>query len=201
MGWNTQAQISDSGDFVAFAGDDQASIYTWDATNMQYALTYNPTVTNGTWYSISAALSSDGSGAEDKELVTFSWIDDAALQARATIFSMVDGKLLTDYLTPKNAQLQTNPTVRMDGDYAGLCLWGDNDDVPTAVVLKAGSTKPIFTYTTPGSMFGVDIVVDHGASTPAQDVIYFAVAGKHTPANVMGNGGDAYTWRINNPVA
>ncbi len=39
-------------------------------------------------------------------------------------------------------------------------------------------------------MFGVDLVVDSDSS------VYFSVAGKHTPANIMGNGGDAYTWRI-----
>lgn len=49
-------------------------------------------------------------------------------------------------------------------------------------------------------MFGVDIVQDHGASTPTNDVLYFAVAGKHVPANAMGNGGDAYSWRIDVPV-
>jgi len=93
---------------------------------------------------------------------------------------MVNGALLTDYVSPANAQLQTYPTVRMSGNYAGICLWGDNADVPTAIVLSAKSAKPIFTYTTPGSMFGVDLVHDVGASTPTNDVVYFAVAGKHT---------------------
>jgi len=197
MGWNTQAQISDSGDYVTFAGEDTGYIYTWNAANQQYTVAYQPTVT-GTWYSISCALSSDGSGTAENELVTFSWIDAEALTARATMYSMVNGQLLTDYTTPKNAQLQTSPTVRMDGNYAGLCLWGDNDDVPTAVVLQAGKSTPVFTYVTPGSMFGVDIVVDKAASTPTSDTIYFTVAGKHVPANVMGNGGDAYAWSIVN---
>ena len=84
--------------------------------------------------------------------------------------------------------------------HTGVSLWGDNADVPTAIILSAKSAKPIFTYTTPGSMFGLDIVHDIGASTPANDVLYFAVAGKHTPANVMGNGGDAYAWRVDVPV-
>jgi hypothetical protein len=39
-------------------------------------------------------------------------------------------------------------------------------------------------------MFGVDVVAD-GA-----DGVYFSVAGKHTPANTYGNGGDAYTWHV-----
>ena len=49
-------------------------------------------------------------------------------------------------------------------------------------------------------MFGVDILRDAAASTPTNDVLYFAVAGKHVPANAMGNGGDAYSWRIDVPV-
>jgi hypothetical protein len=200
MNWNTQAELSDSGDYLAFAGDDAGYIYSWDATNNQYKLAYTVVPPNGgTWYSVSCAISSDGSGTNEGELVTFSFIDGQALTARILIYSMVNGQLLTDYTTPKNAQLQTNPTVRMDRNYAGVCLWGDNNDVPTAIVLQAGSNNPVFAYTTPGSMFGVDIVVDPLASTPTQDVLYFSVAGKHTPANVMGNGGDAYSWKITVP--
>lgn len=49
-------------------------------------------------------------------------------------------------------------------------------------------------------MFGVDIVHDIGASTPTTDIVYFAVAGKHVPANEMGNGGDAFAWQVSVPV-
>lgn len=190
---------SDDGSYVAFAGNDVASIYKWNETNKQYVNAFTLTPPGGSWYSVSCAMSSDGSGAANGELVTFAWIDDQALTARATMYSMVTGQLVADYTSPKNAQLQTTPTVRMDGAYAGMALWGDNDDVPTAIVLAAGASKPVFTYVTPGSMFGVDIVVDRDASTPTQDIVYFSVSGKHTPANVMGNGGDAYSWRITVP--
>jgi hypothetical protein len=181
MGWNCMSELSDSGNFLAFAGDDKASIYQWDASSVQYKLAYSPTPPGSTVFvATSAAISSDGSGGIDGELVSFGWITENALQARVTIYSMVNGALLTDYVSPANAQLQTYPTVRMSGNYAGVCLWGDNADVPTAIVLSAKSAKPIFAYTTPGSMFGVDLVHDVGASTPTNDVVYFAVAGKHT---------------------
>ena len=101
------------------------------------------------------------------------------MQARLTTYSMVSGALLTDYLTPVNAKLQTNPTVRMDGMYTALALWGDAADVPTVVLLQAGSSVPLFTYTTPGSMFAVDIVLDG-------TTLYFSAAGKAVPANEMG---------------
>ena len=100
---------------------------------------------------------------------------------------MLSGALLTDFLTPINSKLQTNPTVRMDGAYTGVALWGDEGDVPTAVLLKAGSNDPVFNFTSPGSMFAVDVVVD-GTS------LYFSVAGKATPANEMGNGGNACSY-------
>jgi hypothetical protein len=55
---------------------------------------------------------------------------------------MVTGAVMTDYTSPVNTNLQTYPTVRMSGNYAGICLWGDNDDVPTAIVLSAKAAKP-----------------------------------------------------------
>lgn len=146
----------------------------------------------GTWYATTAAISSDGSGVAEKELVTFGYITETALGARVMIYSMVTGALLTDYVSPVNAQLQTYPTVRMSGNYAGVCLWGDNDDVPTVILMSAKSAKPIFTYTTPGSMFGIDVVHDVGASTPTNDVVYIAAAGKHVPANESECGGSLF---------
>ena len=38
-------------------------------------------------------------------------------------------------------------------------------------------------------MMGVDVVVDG-------QMVYFAVAGKHVPANEMGNGGDSYAFSV-----
>ena len=38
-------------------------------------------------------------------------------------------------------------------------------------------------------MMGVDVVVD-------RQVVYFTVAGKHVPANEMGNGGDSYAFSV-----
>lgn len=38
------------------------------------SLAYSVTPTNGSWYSVTAAISSDGTGSEAGELVTFGWI-------------------------------------------------------------------------------------------------------------------------------
>ena len=43
-----------------------------------------------------------------------------------------------------------------------IAVWGDTglgDNVPTSVLLQAGSNTPVFTYVTPGSNFGLDVVV------------------------------------------
>lgn len=53
-------------------------------------------------------------------------------------------------------------------------VWGDSglgDNVPTAVLLQAGASAPVFTYVTPGSNFGLDVIVGEqvcigGSSNP-----------------------------------
>jgi hypothetical protein len=57
-------------------------------------------------------------------------------------------------------------------------------------VLQAGVAAPVFTFVTPGFMSGVDLAVDGDGE------LYFTVAGRDVPANVMGKGGQAYAWRI-----
>lgn len=74
-----------------------------------------------------------------------------------------------------------------------MSLWGNEGDVPTVVLLSKTSDAPLFTFTSPGSMAAVDLNVVSGAGG---DVIYLAAAGKAVPANRMGNGGNAYGWRI-----
>lgn len=179
-------KLSDDGSFAVDCTVEAATIFTWNGN----AYAVNTTITppgGGEWFCTDSALSSDSSGGN---LVSFAWIGAGALTARVTVYAVESATLLTDWTSATNAKLQTSPTVRMDGVYTGVALWGDVDDVPTAVVLAAGKAAPLFTYTTPGSMFGVDIVVDAGASTPKSDTVYFAVAGKAVPANEVGNGGD-----------
>lgn len=106
------------------------------------------------------------------------------------------GQLVTDWTAPPSTAYQNNPTIRADGGYIAVALWGDNGNTPTTVLLKAGSNEALFTHISPGSMFSVDVVLDPSASTPSTDVLYIASAGKHVPANVMGNGGDAYAWQV-----
>jgi hypothetical protein len=189
MGWNTPAQISVDGAFVAFSGQDTAAVWSWDAPTGVYVL--NSTIAPaGTWYSESCAISSNSQtyGA----IAAFGWATFDGRQSHVTVYQLATATLLASYTSLPNAQLQTSANVAIDGDFVGISLWGDSDDVPTAVVLQAGVPDPVFTFVTPGSMMAVDIVAD--LETPGD--AYFSVAGRLVPANVMGKGGDAYTWKI-----
>ena len=193
MGWNTEGQISDSGDTVVFAGQQEGQILHWNASAQDYTLVHRIQPPDETaWFSDSSSLASNSATYGD--VAAFGFLGGGELQARVLVFAASgaqSGTLLSDYTTPKNAKLQTNTYLRSDGDFVGVALWGDQDDVPTAVLLRAGSDAPAFSFVTPGSMMGVDLVHDQDMGE-----VYFAVAGKHVPANQYGNGGDAYTWRI-----
>jgi hypothetical protein len=188
MGWNTAAQLTDTGDEVLFSGQDVAQAWSWDSANGVYKQLWQIVPPGDQWLGESCAVSSNS--AKYGPLVAFGWGTFKGLQARVTVYQVKTAKLLTDYTTLPNAQLQTSADVKMDGDFVGIASWGDSDDVPTAILLQAGVKDPIFTFVTPGSMFGVDVAVAKDGD------VYFSVAGKHTPANVMGKGGDAYTWRV-----
>ena len=83
---------------------------------------------------------------------------------------------MTNYVTAKNTKLQENPTLRADGDYVGVALWGDAGELPTVVLLKANAT--LFSYATPGSMFAVDLNVVPPPAPGGADTVYLAAAGK-----------------------
>ena len=154
-GWNTPVELSNDGSYLAFSGQDRASIYTWDAASAAYKLKFaiTPPGASSTWYSVSTSISSDGTGAEDTELSCFGFIGSGALTARVLVVSMVTGRILSDYTSPTNDQLQTNPNVKMDGKYCGVSLWGDRDDVPTAVLLQAGNSTPQCEWAAPARSF------------------------------------------------
>lgn len=197
LNYGIAAVISATGDYLAAASPSDGFVYTWNAAQSQYLLNKTLTPGNGSWYPESLAISSFDTTANG-ELVSFGWIDDTALQARITIHSMVTGELLTDFYTVANAKLQTVPTVRSDRDFTGAIFWGDSGDVPTCMLFKAGSSKPVYGYITPGSMFGVDVVVD--TITPTETTVFLVAAGKHVPANEFGNGGDAFAFEITVPA-
>jgi hypothetical protein len=131
--------------------------------------------------------------------VALGWISavPSALLLRVNAFDLASGALLTDWHAPPNAQLQNNPTLRCDGEYIGLALWGNDGDAPTSVVLAAGRNVTLFSEASPGSMFSVDIAITE--KSPEGTSVVVAAAGKHVPANAFGDGGDAYGWMFVDP--
>jgi len=136
--------------------------------------------------------------ATGQEVGVVGWISAPdVLKLRVTLYDLATGALLSEWAAEPSKQYQNNPTIRAHEAYVALALWGDNNNTPTVVLLKAGSNFSLFEFTSPGSMFSSDIMVD-SAST-SQDVVYLVAAGKHVPANVFGGGGDAYAWEISVP--
>ena len=156
-----------------------------------------PPSRNTDWYVNDIAVTSDGSGAADAELVSLAWSRFDQRQARVTTLSMVTGAVLTDWLSPVNAdQLGNGARLAMDGAFTGVALQGDNADSPTAVVLAAGSSTPLLSFTSRGSMNSAALVVESAAAS-----LVFAVAGKACNNNVACMGSDAFAWRLAAPNA
>lgn len=200
------AYVSDSGAFVAAVGASSAFIYSWSGSAYAVAQTIAPPAgcEDGCRYPWDVAMSSSDAAVE---YAVFGFIDAGATQTAVAAFALTAGAtptLVANWTSAKNAKLQTNPTIRCDGEFIAVATWGNEGDVPTVVLLQAataaitGATAPLFTFTSPGSMFGVDVVV--AARTASATTLMLAAAGKAVPANVMGNGGDAYGWRVTVPA-
>jgi hypothetical protein len=169
--------ISDDGRYVAVQNfthlkGSEPWVMEWDAASSAYTLLHRLALPpDGTEYDLwDIAIGTVGTA----PYVALGFISaiPSALLLRVAAFDMANGTLLTDWSAPHNTQLQNNPTIRTDGKYMGLGLWGNNGDAPTAVVLEAGSNEPLFTAVSPGSMFSVDIALE-GAT------LFLSTAGKH----------------------
>jgi hypothetical protein len=188
------AAISDSGNYVAVGDNGLAHLWAWDAAAAKYAPSQELTPPGG-FLPWDLQMST---GPDAGEFVILGCISYDVLTVQVTAWAVGNGSLIHTWTSATNAdKLQENPTLRADGPYIGVALWGDNGNNPTVVLLKVGVAAPLFSFVSPGSMFAVDVALD--ASSPAGDVVLLAAAGKAVPANAFGNGGDAYGWEITVP--
>lgn len=194
------AAISDDGTYVVSGAPATMDVWAWTPSTHSYTMIHSLTPPSSeTWYPTDFDFSDNvagapGSTAGDRSIAAVAWMDSTAMQIRSTMFNVSSGALLADYTSAKNAQYQNQAIVRLDGDLCAIASWGDRADIPTVIVLQAGSNTPVYTAITPGSMFGVDITV-----TSANDkgtTAYVVAAGKSVPANMFGNGGNAYAWQV-----
>lgn len=195
--WVAPAAISAGGDYVAVAGADRSFVYQWNGN--QYALSQTLVPTGGQWYASAVDLQSFIPENEAGEIVSILWRDGPALTVRVTSFSLSTGKVLVDWTSSSNTRLQNTGAISGAGPYVAVGLWGDAGATtsPTIVLLKsvAGqtATQPLFSYVTPGSMFGIDVSYNTVGST---DNVWVVSGGKHVHANIMGAGGDAFAFQI-----
>ena len=153
------AALSDSGDYLVVQNfthlkGSEPWVMQWDEASSSYGLLHRLALpADGTEYDLWDIAMPPG----EDSYVALGWISaiPTALQLRVNAFNLSSGALVTDWHAPPNARLQNNPTIRCDGEYIGLGLWGDEGEAPTIVVLGAGREEPIFSATSPGSMFAV----------------------------------------------
>jgi len=188
------AAISDTGNYVVVGDEPDVHVWMWDAGSAKYAKAYDlappPAAVGVIPWDVQMST-----GADSEELVIVGYISGDVKTVQVSAWALTNATLVTNWISKTNTQLQENPTLRADGEYIGVSLWGDSGEkgYPTVVLLKRGSDVPLFSYVTPGSMFAVDVQF---VTAAGKDTVYLAAAGKHVPANAFGNGGDAFAWEI-----
>lgn len=192
------ASISDSGDYVVVGDDPAAHVWMFDTSSNKYKPAYDLTPPSGPagWIPWDIQM---GTGTDAQEMVVIGYISGTVLTVQVTAWSLLSQQQLTNWVSPTNSKLQENPSLRTDGAYIGVSLWGDSGEAgyPTVVLLSAGSDTPVFNFTSPGSMFTIDVAVQ--SSSAAQDTVLLSAGGKAVPANEFGNGGNAYGWLVTIP--
>lgn len=171
------AAISDTGDYVVVGDDPAVHVYKMTGTNYTHAYDLSPPLAGG-WIPWDVQIST---GPDAAELVVIGYISGDVLTVAVGGFALESGKNTLAWKSTTNPKLQENPTIRADGEFVAVSLWGNQGDVPTVVLLRAGSPTPLFQFVTPGSMFAVDVNVlpPVGGIT----TVYLAAAGKATPAS------------------
>ena len=196
-------------------GYESATISTWNNAKGVYEVTATvPGIKNGTqWYceTIAAGLTNpptsagaDGlfAGKPNLPLFAVGWTngnaDSLAVDlwtATGPVWSWRGPTSRDDQLVPSDIAISST-----GGGYVAVSTWGDYgesaDPCPQVYLFGTASPNPLFAYITPGSMFAVDVVALPSASTPGKDDVWVAASGKHVHANVMGNGGDLFAFRV-----
>ena len=160
-------------------------------------------------------------------VVALGWMRGDGLQAAVTVHSMLTQKQFVTWMSPVSVKGQTPPlALAFDLGYLVVGTWGSaTGNVPTVVVFSitsATASVPLLQYTTQGSVFAVDLVVDPYKMPPLSlsreglgggrqlaqgcdggnvDVVYVSAVGKAVQANTRGDGGEAVMFRLEVPAA
>jgi len=214
--FGTPVQMCAMGAFLT-TGSESAEIYQWNEANNNYDVIFNIPITD--WYFWTSVTSVNGGSQPQGCLAAFGYSNAQVTQLRVDVYSMLSGDLFMSWIGPLNVEGQTMPTLSFHMNYLGVGSWGDvNGGVPQIllfdVTANTTSNVPIFTYNTPGSMFGIEIEVAGAPYPPlnvhsynytttvpsplfaSDDVINLIAGGKHVHASEFGNGGDAFAFVI-----
>lgn len=189
MGATVAAAICPKGVFLVF-GYQVASVYKWNGTNYDLDHTH----TNPGHIVVDMDMSVNGGGGVPFGCpLTIGWMRDDAMGVSVTASSLVSGDRFWTWNSPINTVDQnTIAAVRMHLDYAVVTTWGDSKGIsPSILLFSVRESEPVFSFASPGSMFSGDLLV-----YPDQKVAFVTAAGKHVPANEMGNGGDFYVFKV-----
>lgn len=189
--------ISDDGNYVAIQNfthlkGSQGWVLKWDGTDYVRTATLNLPNDGFEYDEWDTAITV---GDNNETIVVMGWISAPDVERlRVNSWNADSGDIIMDWHAPPNKQFQNNPSIMTWGSYIAVALWGDNGENPTVELMTVYSNNSLFEFTSPGSMFAIDLVVD--SSTSTSDEILLVAAGKNVPANEGGTGGDAYFWSI-----
>ena len=224
MGAAVSAQICPMGVFLTFGFAD-ARVFKWSSLGGAYRpqRTFPPPDGGGGWRLTHSATSVNGGGlAPGGCLCGFGWVRDmpgasssssSAGAVAASAFSMLSFDQYLGWIGPPGP-LDSSPKVAMHMQYLALAHWGSDaapaprgdgggatDDAAqlqlfTLAKSPVPTSRPLFSYNTPGSMFDVDVAAGSNGTSP---VVYVVAGGKAVHATVQGQGGDAFAFEVGVP--
>jgi hypothetical protein len=218
-GYASATNICPMGTFLTYGYED-AVVAKWNSTTLVYdtVLTISG---NDQWIVWTSATSVNGGGSMPNGcLVSFGWTNYAAKRVRVDVYSMLNyNKYWTWYSSP-DVEVQNMPILSMHMNYVSVATWGDSKALtPTVLLFNLLSNVTVFNYTTPGSMFDIEVLFNNATipssmnndeylglvpyknvaipeSGASYDLIFLIAAGKHVAASEFGNGGDAYAFQL-----
>jgi hypothetical protein len=111
------AAISDDGAFLAVGDDPAVHVFAWDAGTAKYKAAYDVSPPPGL-----GAIPWDvqtSAGPDADEMLVVGYISGDVKTVQVAAWSLATQKLVVNWNSKTNAQLQENPTIRADGDYIG----------------------------------------------------------------------------------
>jgi len=209
MGDNVDAHSSHMcpmGVFVAFGGRNFARVLMWNPAANAFLPQWNTTGPSaqygGDWSLVTTTMSVNGEDMNPEGcVVALAWTSASVDRTALTVTSMLTGKQFVSWVSPSSASGDNFPNaVAMDLGYVALGKLASEEnsaDIPTLVVFSLTSktpSTPVFTYTTPGSVLDVSIIVspfkyppllqsrgDDAAS--GEDLVWVAAASTATDAS------------------